>query len=342
MFGTNRKVAGFGLLIILAVAFAAWQWAPARGQPEQRLVIYSGRNEALVGPIIQRFQEETGIEVQVRYGETSEMAAAILEEGSNSPADLFFAQDAGALGAVAAGGRLVRLPEGVLERVEPRFRSPEGTWVGVTGRARVVAYNTNRLTPEELPDSILGFADPEWKGRIGWPPTNASFQAFVTALRVTLGDEAARSWLEGIQANEPRVYRNNVAAVQAVASGEVDVAFVNHYYLYRFLAEEGPDFPVRNYHPRDGGAGAMVNVAGVGILKSARHPRAAEAFVEYLLSDEIQAAFASETYEYPLAKGMAADPRLTPLAQIPTPEIDLGDLADLERTLDLLWETGVL
>ncbi|BAS29177.1 iron ABC transporter substrate-binding protein [Limnochorda pilosa] len=327
---------------LLAIAAVAWRWAPASGQPEERLVVYSGRNEALVGPPIERFEEETGIDVQVRYGETSEMAAAILEEGPNSPADLFFAQDAGALGAVAAEGRLARLPDRLLERVEPRFRSPRGEWVGVTGRARVVACSTERVTPDQMPGSILGFTDPKWKGRIGWPPTNGSFQAFVTALRVTLGEDGARAWLEGIQANQPRVYRNNTAAIQAVAAGEVDVAFVNHYYLYRFLAEEGPSFPVRNYHPRDGGAGAMINVAGVGVLKDARHPKAAEAFVDFLLSEEAQRYFAGETYEYPLVTGVPADPRLVPLPEIRTPEIDLGDLAGLERTLDLLWETGAL
>lgn len=306
------------------------------------VIVYSGRTEALVDPVFRRFQEATGIRVQVRYADTSELAATLMEEGARSPADIFFAQDAGALGAVAQAGLFERLPERILSRVEPRFRSAEGLWVGVTGRARVVAYNTERVRPEELPDSILGFTDPKWKGRIGWPPTNGSFQAFVTALRRTLGEEAARQWLLGIKANQPKAYRNNTAIIQAIAAGEIDVGFVNHYYLYTFLAERGPSFPVRNYHPRAGGAGAMVNVAGVGLLKGARNKESALRLIEFLLSEEAQTYFARRTYEYPLAGGVLAHPDLPPLSQIRTPAIDLGDLSDLKKTLDLLWETGVL
>ena len=305
-------------------------------------MIYSGRTEALVGPLLEEFEKTTGIQVRVRYGDTSELAATILEEGNRSPADVFFAQDAGALGAVAAAGLFEQLPPSLLNRVEPRFRSPQGSWVGVSGRARVVAYSTQRVRPEELPDSILDFTDPRWKGRIGWPPTNGSFQAFVTALRKTLGEEGARRWLLGIKANEPKAYRNNTAIIQAIAAGEIAVGFVNPYYLYRFLAERGPSFPVRNYHPRAGDAGAMINVAGVGLLKSSRHKEAALRLIDFLLSRKAQEYFARQTYEYPLVAGVPAHPDLMPLSRIRTPHIDLGDLADLEATLNLLWETGVL
>lgn len=306
------------------------------------LTIYSGRSEELVGPIIERFKARTGIEVKVRYGGTSELAATLLEEGSASPADVFFAQDAGALGAVQAKGLLRPLPETILGRVEPRFRSPRGLWVGTSGRARVVAYNTKRLKETDLPDSIHGFTDPKWKGRIGWPPTNASFQAFVTALRLTEGDEAAKRWLEGILANQPREYPSNVPAVEAVAAGEVDVAFVNHYYLHRLKAERGPGFPVANAYLKAGDAGALINVAGAGILAGSKNPAAAERFVEFLLSEEAQEYFAKETYEYPLVKGVKTDPALPPLESIHTPDLDLGNLADLEKTLNLLREVGAL
>src|SRR5690606_7254299 len=208
------------------------------------------------------FEKETGISVQVRYGGTSELAATILEEGRNTRADVFFAQDAGALGAVAAAGGLLRLNDEVLERVPAHLRSPDGLWVGISGRARVVSYNTRNVDPAELPDSIWGFTDPKWRGRIGWAPTNASLQAMVTALRLLEGDDRAAEWLRGIQANRPRVYPNNSAAVDAVGRGEVDAAFVNHYYLYRFLAEQGEGFPVRNHYTTQD-AGAMVNIAGV-------------------------------------------------------------------------------
>ena len=309
---------------------------------EGTLVVYSGRNEELVGPIIERFEEESGIDVEVRYGDTAELAATILEEGGNSPADVFLSQDAGALGAVADRGLLSPLPESALGRVDERFRSPEGEWVGVSGRARVVAYNTEALSEEDLPDSIFGFTEPQWEGRIGWAPTNGSFQAFVTALRVIEGEDAARQWLEGIQANDPRVYDNNIAILEAVASGEVDIGFVNHYYLFRKLEEQGEGFPVRNYYLKNGDPGALVNVAGVGILRTADNPEEARRFVDFLLSEEAQQYFADVTFEYPLVEGVPINEELVPLSEVETPNIDLSNLDDLEGTLELLRETGVL
>ena len=307
----------------------------------EALVVYSGRTEELVGPILEQFEEEAGIEVEVRYGDTAEMANLILTEGDNSPADVFFAQDAGALGALAEEGKLAPLPEEVLGAVDERFRSPAGEWVGISGRSRVVAYNTDNVSEEELPDTIFGFTEPEWSGRIGWAPTNGSFQSFVTALRVIEGEDRAREWLEGIQANEPRVYEGNNPALDAVIAGEVDVAFVNHYYLMQRL-DEDPDVPAANDFLTDGDPGALVNVAGVGILTTSDQSEAARTLVEFLLSEEAQAYFAAETKEYPLVDGVEADPALPALAEIGTPEIDLSDLSDLEGTLQLLQDVGIL
>src|SRR5215210_7958282 len=306
------------------------------------LVVYSGRNEELVGPIIERFEEESGIDVEVRYGDTAELAATILEEDANSPADVFLSQDAGALGAVADRGLLSPLSGDVLERVEERFRDPEGRWVGVSGRARVVAYNTEALGAEDLPNSIVEFADPEWEGRLGWAPTNGSFQAFVTALRLIEGEEAAREWLEGIEANHPREYENNLAVLQGVASGEIEAGFVNHYYLFQLQEEEGGDIPANNYYFRNGDPGALVNVAGVGILGTSENAPEAGELLDFLLSEEAQQYFADETFEYPLVAGIPTNEELVPLSEIETPNIDLSNLDDLEGTLELLRETGVL
>lgn len=318
----------------------------AAGETSQgagRLVVYSGRSEDLIGPVLESFQAETGVQVDVRYGETAELAAVLLEEGAASPADVFIAQDAGALGAVAKEGLFAELPASILDKVEPRFRSPDGHWVGVSGRARVVVYNTSNLTEADLPDSILGFTDPKWRGRIGWAPTNGSFQAFVTALRVVEGEDAARQWLEGILANEPRAYPSNRPAVEAVAAGEVDVAFVNHYYLLRLKAEHGDDYPAANYYLKGGDTGAMINVAGAGILRSSQNAAAAQRLLEYLLSDSTQTYFAENSFEFPLVDGVAVqNPDLPDLDEIQTPDIDLSDLSDLERTLELLRDVGAL
>jgi len=309
----------------------------------QEIVVYSGRSEALVAPVFERFTQATGIRVVARYGDTAQLAAAILEEGQRSPADLFFAQDAGALGALAAAGRLEVLPSHVLDRVDPRLRSPEGLWVGITARARVIAYNTELVPAEALPQSIWDLLDPRWRGQIGWAPTNGSFQAFVTALRVLEGDDRAEKWLRGMLANQPRSYANNRAIVDAVGRGEILLGLVNHYYLFQLLAQYGEDFPARNHHTR-GDAGAIVNVAGVGILDSSRNKEAALRLIEFLLSPETQQYFTNENAEYPVLLGsqVQTNPLLVPLDEIATPEIDLSDLADLEGTLDLLQRTGVL
>ena len=309
---------------------------------EGSLVVYSGRNEELVGPIIERFEEESRIDVEVRYGDTAELAATILEEDANSPADVFLSQDAGALGAVADRGLLSPLSGDVLERVEERFRDPDGRWVGVSGRARVGAYNTGALGAEDLPNSILEFADPEWEGRLGWAPTNGSFQAFVTALRLIEGEEAAREWLEGIEANDPREYENNLAILQGVASGEIEAGFVNHYFLFQLQEEEGGDVPANNYYLRNGDPGSLVNVAGVGILGTSDNAPEAGELLDFLLSEEAQQYFADETFEYPLVAGIPINEELVPLSEIETPNIDLSNLDDLEGTLELLRETGAL
>ncbi|MDA1189220.1 MAG: extracellular solute-binding protein, partial [Chloroflexi bacterium] len=227
------------------------------GQSSGKLVIYSGRSESLVGPIIEQFKAASGLEVLVKYGGTAEIAATLLEEGDNTPADIFFAQDPGGLGAVAEAGMFTNVPQDILSLVPDWARSPSGQWVGISGRARVVVYSTDSLTEADLPDDIWDFTDPKWKGRIGWAPTNGSLQAMVTAMRVLWGDEKTRQWLEAIRANEAVEYSNNTGVVAAVGAGEVEVGFVNHYYLYRFLQEEGENFPARNYHV-SGGPGAVV------------------------------------------------------------------------------------
>jgi iron(III) transport system substrate-binding protein len=306
------------------------------------LVIYSGRSESLVGPVIKQFSDATGIKVEARYGSTAEMAATLIEEGGNSPADVFFAQDPGGLGAVSEAGLLAELPAEVLVQVEPRFRSQQDRWVGVSGRARVVVYNTNTLTPADLPDDLRDFTDPQWSGRIGWAPTNGSFQAMVTAMRQVWGEAETQAWLTGIQANDPIAYENNTAIVAAVGAGEVEVGFVNHYYLYRFLQEEGEAFSARNYFIPDGGPGSLVMVAGVGRLENGKNEENAIKFMNFLLSPVAQQYFASQTFEYPLVEGIQVQRELTPLEELNPVEISLENLADLQGTLELLQQTGVL
>lgn len=361
-----QKLAKLTLLLAVALALAACASAEtpaaqpepdpvADPEPEEEtysggdvsgdpgmLVIYSGRSESLVGPIIEQFAEATGMDVQVRYGSTSEMAATLLEEGANSPVDVFFAQDPGGLGAVEDAGLLAELPEEILGKVDPIFASPDGRWVGISGRARVVVYNTDRLEPARLPDDLRGFTAPSWSGRLGVAPGNGSFQTMVTAMRELWGEEETRAWLEAIVANKPSYYENNTAIVAAVGAGEVDAGLVNHYYLYRFLAEEGENFPARNYYLADGGPGSLVMVAGAGRLASGQNEANALRFLNFMLSPVAQQYFASQTYEYPLVEGVATSSLLTPLAELNPPDIALGRLADLQGTVELLQDVGML
>jgi iron(III) transport system substrate-binding protein len=309
---------------------------------EDVLTVYSGRSEELIAPILDRFSEETGVELGRFPVADLELAATILEEGENSPADLFFSQDAGSLDALEEAGLFAEIPKSALERVAPEYRSPDGNWVGTSGRVRIVAYNSDVLSEDDLPQSILDFTDPEWEGRVGWSPTNASFQANLTAMRAVEGEEATREWLEGMVENGAVAYADNETARDAVEAGEVDVALINHYYIEQAKDEEGEDYPVAAYHPPNGDIGSLINVAGVGRLASSEHLDETEELVGFLLDTEAQEFFTETTKEYPLIDGVEPDPDLTPLKEIEQPKVKLSELGDLQGTLELLEETGAL
>jgi iron(III) transport system substrate-binding protein len=305
------------------------------------LVLYSGRSGDLVGPLIERFSEATGIEVEVREGSSAELAAQLLTEGDASPADVYFSQDAGALGAVGKAGLFATLDEEVVSEVPDAYRAADGTWVGTSGRVRVLVYDPDAVP--EPPTTVDELLDPEWKGRIGFAPSNASFQAFVTGVRVARGEEGAREWLEAFAAQEPVAYENNVAIRDAVDAGEIPLGLVNHYYLMEKIAEEGEEnVNARNQFMAAGDVGGLVNVAGVGVLASTEHPEQARELVAYLLGPEGQAYFAAETFEYPLVSGTAAAEGLPPLDALEPPQIDLSDLDSLEQTQSMLAEVGLL
>ena len=332
---------GITTIVVLALALLAAGCGgdEAAGGP---LTVYSGREEELVAPLFEKFTDATGVDVEVRYGDSAELAATIAEEGDNSPADVFFAQDPGSLGAVDP--QLEELPQAMLDRVAARFRDAEGRWVGTSGRTRVLAYNTDRVQESDLPASVLELTGPEWKGRVGVAPTNASFQAFVTAMRLSLGDERTREWLEALRANGAKTYEKNLPIVEAVAAGEVDVGLVNHYYL-ALVKEEQPDAPVANHLFEAGDPGTLVSVAGAGVLASTDQRDDAEAFVEFLLSEDAQRFYVdqAEENEYPLVAGIDPPAGLVPLDEIQGPDVELTAFgAELESTVELLRETGWL
>ncbi|TDE37708.1 iron ABC transporter substrate-binding protein [Actinomadura sp. 6K520] len=306
------------------------------------LIIYSGRNEGLIKPLLDRLEDAVGTGVEVRYGASSELSAQILEEGDGTKADLFLSQDAGALGALAKAGRLEKLPQPTLDKVAGRFRSGTGDWVGLSGRVRVIAYNPNLVA--KAPDTVRDLVKPEWKGKIAYAPTNASFQAFVTGMRVLDGDDVTRKWLEGLKANGVKAYENNIAVLDAVDAGQIGLGLINHYYWYERVAEKGESGVTAKLHYLPGAdPGALINVAGVGVLKGAAHPATAQKAVDFLLSKEAQTYFSDETKEYPLASGVTSNvPGLPPLDSLKGPEIDLGELESLQETLTMLREAGMV
>jgi len=306
------------------------------------LTVYSGRDERFVKPIFDRFTQQTGIELNVRYGDSAELAATLAEESGRSPADVFVSQDAGALGAVAGRGYLKVLPEATLKKVPRRFRAPGKRWVGVSGRARVVAYNTDTFRAADLPSTIWGYTHPRFKGKIGLPPTNASFQAFVSAMRLRAGDDRTRDWLLALKANDVRFYTSNSRVLSAVAAREIEIGFVNHYYLYQ-LREQQPTAPVANHFLTGKDPGALINVAGAGIVSSTGRPAEALRLVNFLLSKEAQRFFARSPgrAEYPLAAGVRPRTGLPALDSIEGARINLGALGrELSATLQLLNEVG--
>lgn len=309
----------------------------------REITLYSGRGESLVAPLINRFQEESGVTVNVRYAGTAELAVLLQEEGDRSPADLFWAQDAGALGALARRGLLRTLPADLTSGIPDIYRNSSGEWVATSGRARVLAYRPDGMRDRPMPKSVFDLTRAEYAGRVGWAPTNGSFQSFVSAMRVAHGEETTRRWLEEMRANGAQAYRNNTAIVEALGAGEIDLGITNNYYLLRFL-EADPSFPVRQQFFDPGDIGNLVNVAGVGVLRSARNPDDAELFLSFLLADDSQQFFTSEVYEYPIFDSVEENPRLESLRRLleVSPAVNLDGLHDLEGTLRLLRITGLL
>ena len=326
----------------LLATLAATIGAASCGGSNDTLTVYSGREEELVAPLFAMFTEETGVEVEVRYGDSAELAATIAEEAENSPADVFWAQDPGSLGAVEE--QLDPLSDGILGMVPERFRDRDGRWVGTSGRVRVIVYSTEALAEAEVPDSVFDLTDPRWQGRIGIAPTNASFQAFVTAMRLAEGDEKARQWLLDLKANDPKTYEKNTPIVEATAAGEIELGLVNHYYLY-LVKEEQPDAPIANHFLEPDDPGGLVSVAGAGVLESTGDRSTAQRFVEFLLSPDAQRFYVDEAEEaeYPLVEGIPPKPGLPALEDLAGLDIDLTSFgAEHEATIEMLRETGYL
>jgi len=329
-----------GLSAVPADAADAADAAEARS--DEPITLYCGRSQTLVEPIIDKFTEQTGIAVQFKSAKTAQVAMMLEEEGERSPADVVWCQDAGTLGSLAKAGHFAELPDALLSAVPEGYRSDEGLWVGVSGRLRVLAYAPDRVAEDQMPQSIFDLTDPKYKGRVGWAPTNASFIAFVTALRKTYGEDKARQWLEDMKANDARAFPKNTAIVMGIANGEVDLGLPNHYYLLRFKTADR-DYPVEQTQFEPGDIGNMNNVAGVGLMKASDNKGNALKLIEFLLSPQAQQYFVGETFEIPVSTEVITPTKMFDLEAVREnlPEIDLDELHDLKGTQALLREAGL-
>ncbi len=312
----------------------------ACGDDGDRLTVYSGRTEDLIGPLLERFADETGVDIDVRYDDTVNLALLIDTEGDRSPADVFISQSPGAVAFLEERDRLAALPEETLGEVPEEDRSSDGTWVGLTGRVRTLAYNTDEVEEGDLPASVLDLTEPRFEGRIGVAPSNGSFQDFVTAMRIELGEDRTREWLEGIAANDPATYPNNVSILEAVGRGEIEFGLINHYYDFRAKAED-PDLPTALEFFEPGDLGSLLLVTAGSVVDTTDQEDDAERLVRFLLEEEAQRYFSEETFEYPLAAGVEPVEGLPPLDDIASTRIDLEQLGDLERTEELIGASGL-
>lgn len=305
------------------------------------VTVYSGRTENLIGPLLADFTAETRIPVQVRYGDSADLALLIQEEGERSPADLFISQSPGAVGLLAEQGNLSQISSENLDRVPENFRNGEGQWVGMSGRVRVLVYNSDDEDAQKLPDSVFDLTKEEFRGKVGLAPANGSFQDFVTAMRFEHGDETTEKWLDGMAANDAKSYANNTAIVEAVNRGEVPMGLVNHYYNIRAKAEN-PEASSENYFFPDKDIGSLLIATAIGVLEPSGNKADAQRLVSFLLSDSAQEFFSTETSEYPLVSGVPGPSGVPPLDSLDVDTVDMDELGGgLGRTLEMIEASGL-
>jgi iron(III) transport system substrate-binding protein len=337
----QRGRAGIAVVLAAAVGISAIGAGCSSGGGDDRLYIYSGRTKNLVGPLLEQFAEDTGIKIDVRYGDSADLALRAEREGDRTNADVFISQSPGAVGFLDSEDMLAELPAELVDKVPEGDAAEDGRWVGLSGRVRTLVFNTDLVDEADLPDSVLGLADAAYAGKVGVAPTNGSFQDFVTVLRENVGDEETGAFLTGLAEGNAPTFENNTAIVEAVGRGEVPMGLVNHYYVF-VAQEEDPDLPVANHFFPEGDYGSTLLVTAASIIEGSDRSDEAEQFVEFLLSADAQRFFAEETFEYPLAAGAEPNPVLPPFDELPLTRVDLGALGGgLQETAELIEESGL-
>jgi iron(III) transport system substrate-binding protein len=336
----GRAIAG--TIASLGVVTALAACGDSAASDTQKLTVYSAQHESLVRAMVEGFTEETGIELEFRDANDSELANQIVQEGDASPADVFLTENSPAIDVVDKAGLLAPAGEETLGQVGEQYRPESGNWVGFAARSTVLGYQPEAISEAELPASLLDLAKPEWQGRVGIAAGGADFQAIVSAVLALRGEDETRAWLTGLEENA-EIFASNTAVMKAVDEGQVDVGVMYHYYWYRDQAESGlvgDDVELHYFRNQD--PGAFVSVSGAGVLASSDQPEAAQRLVEWLTSPEAQKRLSdSSALEYAVGVGVSSADVLPPLAELQAPDVDPG-LLNAPQVTELMQEVGLL
>jgi iron(III) transport system substrate-binding protein len=338
------RVIGIAVVAGMLTASAAACGASGGGgdAPANALVLYNGQHEQTTQALVSAFEKQTGIQVTVRNGDEDQLAEQIMQEGSRSPSDLFFTENSPALMKLAGQHLLAPVDKATLAAVPSGDDSPQGNWVGVTARISALVYNTTALKPSQLPSSVMDLANPKWAGKLGIAPGETDFQPIITSIADKYGSAAALAWLKGVKSNAgSHDYPDNETLTSEVNSGQVEIGLINHYYWYRLRAELGAGAMHSALHYfAAGDAGYVLDVSGAGILASSTHQAAAQKFLAFLVSVAGQRIIArTDSFEYPLRPGSAANPALPPLSSLHPDTADtIAKLGDGSTALQLLQQ----
>lgn len=303
------------------------------------LTLYNGQHKEVGDAIAKAFEAKTGIHVNVRKGSSNQLASQVVEEGDRSPADVIYTEESPPLNKLGEQGLLAKTDAATLEVLPKDYVASNGTWVGITARVRVVAFNPKLIDEKDLPKSVLEFSQPQWQGKVGFVPTSGAFQEQAVAIIKQHGRDAAEEWLTGLRAFG-KTYSNNMVALKAVENGEVATVLVNNYYWFALQREKG-QLDSKLHYFTGGDVGGLITVSSAAVLQSSKHPKEAQQFLAYMVSEEGQRVITQTTAEYPLRKGLESDRGLKPFSELEAPKVTPADLGNAEEALELEREVGL-
>jgi iron(III) transport system substrate-binding protein len=313
------------------------------GSNGREVTVYSGRTENLIGPTLEAFACETGTDVAVRWGSSTDLALLLAEEGDRTAADVFLSRSPGPVGFLESADLLGAIDDDVLGLVGAESHSRSGTWVGFSGRKRVLVHNLDAVPRDELPESVFDLTDDRYRGRVAIPATNGSFIDWFTVFRDQYGNDVAAQWLDDMVANDARYYPNNRSIVEAAGRGEIDMGLVNHYYQYQEAAAAGDRHRAANHDLADDDIGSLLIITAATITAGSGNRQAANELIAYLLSEAVQRYFSQQTFEYPLAAGVEPADILPPLKALEIGSVDFDALGGgFEQTIAIVESSGIL